>query len=83
MKTWKILLVHLFISLLCTLSTSAQDYIKITNGFSTVQIKVNSSTEGTLYYVIYTSDLATIPLASDLKALALNTIITNIQKKEL
>lgn len=66
---------------LLALNISAQKYLKITNAYSSIQIKVSADQVSKLHYVVYKTLPTTDPSALDLKTLANNASITNIERK--
>jgi predicted esterase len=74
-------IVNIIIALLCNVCL-AQDFLKVSNGCSSIQIKVKNSSVGYLYYVIYKTDVSTAPTGAELKALASSSTTTNIERKD-
>lgn len=74
------LLVSTFLVLSVSL-TFGQTFLKVTNGFGAIQVKLSNSEQGKLYYVVYKTDPTTSPSAADIKTLATNTVATNVEKK--
>lgn len=66
---------------LLALNISAQKYLKITNGYSSVQIKVSSDQVSKLYYVIYKTLPTVDPTPLELKTSVGTNVITNIERK--
>lgn len=71
----------LVLSIILLQSTVAQKYLKITNGFSSVQIKISADQSSKLYYVLYKVAPTTDPTPAELKTLVGNATTTNIERK--
>lgn len=76
----------LFLNLMvlcCTQIVFSQKYLNITNGAVSIEIKVQAGEVGKLYYVIYKTDPIILPTAADIKILAGNAILTNVERKSV
>lgn len=71
----------LLLATLLITNISAQKYLKITNGYSSIQIKVSADQVSKLHYVIYKTLPTIDPTALELKTLAGNASITNVERK--